>query len=75
MSSAMVTNDNRNVKNALWNGYSSSIRWSKHKKMECNKVIPLVLDENRWLFFILSRFLHVRGKFVSGVWLTARKAS
>ena len=28
-------------------------------KMECNKVIPLVLDKNRSLFLILSRFLHV----------------
>ena len=29
----------------------------KTSQMECNKVIPLVLDKNRLLFFILSRFL------------------
>ena len=27
--------------------------------MECNKVIPLVLDNNRSLFLILTRFLYV----------------
>ena len=38
MSSAIVTNDNRKVKNAMY-----------------RMVIPQVLDENRWLFFILSQ--------------------
>ena len=27
----------------------------KTSKMECNKVIPQVLDENRWLFLNLSQ--------------------
>ena len=34
----------------------------KTSKMECNKVIPLVLDKNRSLILILTRFLLVFSK-------------
>ena len=34
-------------------------------KMQCRIVIPQVLDENRWILFILSRYLHIFNSLLS----------